>query len=430
MTLGRRLLPLALLYALLLLGLASLNGELLALALPLAVYLLAALLYGPGQPQLHAARSLSGDRVRGGQTVTVRLEVSNEGADLDEVLVEDLLPPGLEVVDGTPAALARLPSGGTLELSYQVRANRGGFHFGSVRVTTGEPLGLSRRQVLISAPADLLVLPRARRLERVAIRPLRTRGYAGPVPARQGGSGTDFFGVREYQAGDPRRWINWRVSARHPRSLFTNEFEQERIADVGLVLDARSRSDVAAGAESLFEYAVQATASLAESFLDDGNRVGLLVYGRVLDWTFPGYGKVQRERILRALARARTGQSQVFDNLHFLPTRFFPAQSQLVLVSPLWPDDLPAVVRLRARGYQVLVIRPDLSDLEVQALGPGPEVALARRIARIEWLLLRQRLLQAGVWVVDWPVQEPLGRAVHASLGRLIPRPVVTGAHP
>ncbi|HES58085.1 MAG TPA: DUF58 domain-containing protein, partial [Firmicutes bacterium] len=274
MTLGRRLLSLALLYGLLLLGLASLNGELVALALPLAVYLLVALLYGPVQPQLHAARSLSGDRVRGSHPVTVRLEVSNEGADLDEVLVEDLLPPGLEVVGGTPAALASLPSGGTLELSYQVRADRGGFHFGSVRVTTGEPLGLSRRQALISAPADLLVLPRARRLERVAIRPLRTRGYAGPVPARQGGSGTDFFGVREYQAGDPRRWINWRVSARHPRSLFTNEFEQERIADVGLVLDARSRSDVAAGAESLFEYAVQATASLAESFLDDGNRVG------------------------------------------------------------------------------------------------------------------------------------------------------------
>ncbi|MCL7455525.1 MAG: DUF58 domain-containing protein [Anaerolineae bacterium] len=38
---------------------------------------------------------------------------------------------------------------------------------------------------------------------------------AGPAP---------IFGVREYQAGDPRRWINWRVSARHPRSLFTNEF--------------------------------------------------------------------------------------------------------------------------------------------------------------------------------------------------------------
>jgi uncharacterized protein (DUF58 family) len=428
--LRRRTLPLVLVYALLLVGLASLNGDLVALVLPLAVYLAAALLYGPGQLKLRAAHSLSDDRVHGGKAVTARLEVINEGGDLDEILVQDLLPPGLEVVDGSPSMLASLPAGDTLAFSYQVRAQRGGFRFDEVRITASERFGLFRRVASISAPAELFILPQPRPLKRVTIRPLRTRGYAGPVPARQGGSGTDFFGVREYQAGDPRRWINWRISARHPRSLFSNEFEQERIADVGLILDARSRSDVVAGEQSLFEHAVQATASLAEAFLGDGNRVGLLVYGRVLDWTFPGYGKVQRERMLRALARARTGESQVFDNLDYLPTRFFPSQSQLVLVSPLWPDDLPTLVRLRARGYQVLVVRPDPVELEVQALAPGPEVELAARIARVEWLLLLRRLQRAGIRVVDWRVQEPLDRAVHTSLGRLVPRPGLAGARP
>jgi uncharacterized protein (DUF58 family) len=428
--LPRGTLPLALVYTLLLLGLAFLSGGLVALVLPLAVYLVAALLYEPGQPRLRATRTLSDDRVHGGRTVTVHLEVVNEGGDLEEVLVRDLLPPGLEVVEGEPSMVARLPAGGTLALSYQVQTDRGRFYFDRVAVTASERLGLFRRQVLISARAELFVAPRLRQLKRVAIRPLRTRGYAGPVPARVGGSGTDFFGVREYQMGDPRRWINWRVSARHPRSLFSNEFEQERIADVGLILDARSRSDVTAGEESLFEQAVQATASLAEAFLGDGNRVGLLVYGRVLDWTFPGYGKVQRERILRALARARTGDSQVFDNLSYLPTRFFPAQSQLVLVSPLWPDDLAMLVRLRARGYQVLVIRPDLVELEAQALGSEPAVEMAARIARVEWLLLVQRLRRAGIRVVDWQVDEPLDRAVHRSLGRRVQRPGLVGGRP
>ena len=426
----RGTLPLALVYALLLLGLAFLNGGLVALVLPLAVYLVAALLYDPGQPRLRAIRTLSDDRVHGGRTVTVHLEVVNDGDDLDEVLVRDLLPPGLEVVDGEPSLVARLPAGGTLALSYQVQTHRGRFYFDRVAVTASERLGLFRRRVLISAPAELFVSPRLRQLKRVAIRPLRTRGYAGPVPARMGGSGTDFFGVREYQLGDPRRWINWRVSARHPRSLFSNEFEQERIADVGLILDARSRSDVTLGEQSLFEHAVQATASLAEAFLGDGNRVGLLVYGRVLDWTFPGYGKVQRERILRALARARTGDSQVFDNLSYLPTRFFPAQSQLVLVSPLWPDDLAMLVRLRARGYEVLVIRPDLVELEAQVLGSEPAVEVAARIARVEWLLLVQRLRRAGIRVVDWRVDEPLDRAVYRSLGRRFHRPGLVGGRP
>jgi uncharacterized protein (DUF58 family) len=201
--------------------------------------------------------------------------------------------------------------------------------------------------------------------------------------------------------------------------LVTNEFEQERIADVGLILDARQRSQVRDKDDSLFEYAVRATASLAGTFLSDGNRVGLLIYGRFLDWTFPGYGKVQQERILQALAQAETGDSLVFDKLDYLPTGFFPAQSQLVLISPLCRADLPMVNRLRARGYQLLVVRPDPIALEAGGLEPDPAVDLATRILRVERMLVRRRLQQAGIQVVDWQVDQPLDQAVHASLGRV-----------
>jgi uncharacterized protein (DUF58 family) len=406
-------------YVLLLVGLVTLNGELLVLVLPLAIYVGAALLFGPEEPHLEIGRTLSADRVRENEGVVVTLSITNRGAALEEVLVEDEVPRRLDVIDGEPRAFASLPSGKSLEISYTVRARRGGFDFGEVRVTASEHLGLFQRKAVLTAAAHISVLPETLRLRQVAIRPRRTRGYAGPVPARQGGSGVDFFGVREYQVGDPRRWINWRVSARHPRALFTNEFEQERIADVGLILDARQRSDVCLQEDSLFEYAVRATASLAERFLSDGNRVGLLVYGRVLDWTFPGYGKVQRERILRALASAQPGDSQVFERFENLPTRFFPAQSQLVLVSPLCMDDLPMLIRLRARGYQLLVVRPDPVSMELELLGQQPGVDLAARIVRVERTLLQRKLQQAGIQVVDWRVDQPFDQVIHASLGRM-----------
>jgi uncharacterized protein (DUF58 family) len=415
----RRLLVLGILiYLLLVAGLVALDGRLLALTLPLGIYMLAALLFGPQEPQLRVTRILSADRVSEDDPVTVSLSFTNAGSALEEVIIRDLLPSSLEPLVGEAQLIAALPRGGTLEMTYTLVAKRGRFDFGPIEVQANDRLGLFRRQALLSAPARLGVLPRTPKLRQVTIRPLRTRGYAGPVPARQGGSGIDFFGVREYQLGDPRRWINWRVSARHPRTLFTNEFEQERIADVGLILDARRRSDVCLPHDSLFEYAIRATASLADAFLADGNRVGLLVYGRFLDWTFPGYGKVQRERILQALACAETGESQVFDNLDYLPTRFFPAQSQLVLVSPLCRGDLPMLLRLRARGYQLLVIRPDPVAFEAGALPPQSAVDLARRIAGLERLLLLRQLQQAGIQVVDWQVDQPFDRVVHASLHR------------
>ncbi|UCC64975.1 MAG: DUF58 domain-containing protein, partial [Anaerolineae bacterium] len=217
----------------------------------------------------------------------------------------------------------------------------------------------------------------------------------------------------------PLRWINWRLGARHLHTLFTNQFEQESIADVGLILDARQRTNIRSRNGSLFEYSVRATASLAGTFLSDGNRVGLLVYGGFLHWAFPGYGKVQRERILQALARAQMGESLVFDSLEYLPTRFFPAKSQLVLVSPLCWDDLYMLVRLRALGYQVLVISPDPVSFEAQALKGHPGVALAARIAYLERTLLLRKLQQAGIQSVDWRVDRPFDQVVHASLGRV-----------
>lgn len=415
----RLLLLIGLVYGLVFLGLVTLKGELLALAVPLVIYLGAALFYGPEELRLRATRTLSADRVSGDTPVVVKLAVTNEGSRLEEVLVEDILPPPLALADGESRALVSLRPGETVALEYTLSGRRGSYEFQGAQVTASDQLGLFRRKAMLPAPAHLTVLPEVLKLRRIMIRPLQTHGYAGPVPARRGGSGVEFFGVREYQPGDPRRWINWRVSARHPRALFANEFEQERIADVGLILDARQRSDVRSKGDSLFEHSVCATASLAEVFMNDGNRVGLLVYGGFLDWTFPGYGKVQRERILRALARAETGESLVFQSLDYLPTRFFPAKSQLVMISPLCKDDLPMLIRLRARGYQLLVISPDPIPFEVKALGLGPDVALATRIARLERVLILRRLRQAGIQIVDWQVDRPFDQTVHSSLGRL-----------
>jgi uncharacterized protein (DUF58 family) len=410
-----------LVYCLLLAGLAAREHGLLALALLPAVYLGAAVFLRPEAPRLKVSRTLSHDRATEGAHTTVRLSIANQGRRLEHLSLEDTVPARLKVAAGHSRASAALGPGESLSLEYDVRGVRGLFEFLTLRVAAHDALGLSVRVQEVEAPAILTVLPRVTRMRRLAIRPLRTRGHAGPVPARTGGPGTDFFGVRDYLPGDPQRWINWRASARSPSELFSNEFEQERLADVGLILDARFRSDIHANGDSLLEHAIRATASLADSFLRDGNRVGLLVFGQQAYRTYPGYGKVQRERILRALCRAEPGDSRVVDSLEYLPVRFLPAQSQVVLVSPVWKDDVPVLLSLRARGYQLLVIRPDSVSFELGGLPSGCEVELAARVRRAEGLLVRRRLQAAGVQVVDWPVDRLLDQVVHASLGRVPP---------
>jgi uncharacterized protein (DUF58 family) len=219
--------------------------------------------------------------------------------------------------------------------------------------------------------------------------------------------------VRDYQLGDAWHQVNWHASARHMEEIYSNEFEQERAADIGLILDSRRESYLVFKNQNMFEYAVIATASLAQSFLDDGNRVGLVQYGQYISWTFPGYGKVQRERILSALAQSAPGESLV-DHLEHLPVRFFPPRSQVVLISPVQSKDLDVLLNFRARGYAVLVISPDPVTFELSHLPLTPAVRLAARIARLERTVLLRHLGQAGIRVLDWDVTVPFDQAVIA----------------
>ncbi len=142
----RRSLVLALLfYGLLLTGLATLRGELVALALPLAVYLLAGLLSAPGEMNLEAQRNLDVERVAPGETVEVRLRLINRGARLEELAVHDEVPAGLEVVEGSATHLLRLDAGASIEWTYRVRGPRG--CYASVTRLSAET-GLSRRSVI------------------------------------------------------------------------------------------------------------------------------------------------------------------------------------------------------------------------------------------------------------------------------------------
>jgi uncharacterized protein (DUF58 family) len=417
---NRALLLSLLIYGLFFTALITRAGGLIALTIPLVIYLGAAILHRPDITRLKATRTLSAGLVSPAEPVTVRLLLTNQGNPLEEVLLEDLLPASLTLMDGHTNLMTCLAAGATVELKYRLSGPRGAYSFPGVRVIAKDRFGLFQKQEIVAAPGDLLVLPEVIKLRRVAIRPRQTRVYSGIIPARQGGAGVEFFGVREYQPGDPLRWINSRASARHPQTLFINEFEQERVADVGLILDARQQSDARTPAGTLFEHSIQATAALADVFLNTGNRVGLFIYGRSLDWTYPGYGKVQRVRILRALARAEPGGGHIFEKLEHLPTRLFPAKSQLVLISPLLSGDEELLIRLRARGYRLLVVSPDPIAFEVQGLAEPamPAVKLATRLARLERELLLAKLRQADIRVVAWTVDTPFEYAANAILSR------------
>jgi len=88
----RWLLLSALIAGLVLLGLGTLRGEMLALAIPLLIYAGAALIGRPEPPQLSASRSFSANRLASGEQAQVSVSIANLGARPTTVLLEDQLP--------------------------------------------------------------------------------------------------------------------------------------------------------------------------------------------------------------------------------------------------------------------------------------------------------------------------------------------------
>ena len=405
-------------FVFLLLGLALLRREFLILSFPFLTYLALGYLRAPRRVQLRGTRTLDAHQSTEGDTLQVTLSVVNAGPALEGLHVRESIPVPLQRRSGSSEAWVRLASGEDVQLRYTLRVSRGFHRWGPVRLIATDALGISAIRLSLGRLSEIVVFPEVQRLKAIRIRPRATRMYSGMVPTRRGGPGVEFFDVGAILPGDPLHRVNWRASSRHLDLLFMNEFEQERVADIGIVVDARNRSNAVSQELTMLNASVRAAASLASAFLQDGNRVAMLVYGGHLDWTYPGYGKTQQQRILTALARCRAGESEYFDQLDQIPSRLFPPHSQIVLVSPLLKEDVGPLVRLRARGYPLLVITPDPVSLEASVFGRTTDDLLAVRIARTERSLLIRSLRRAGIRCTEWDVTQPLVPSIQPGLSR------------
>lgn len=392
---------------LLLTSLLLMNGKLLLLAVPFLAYLFIGALQAPTDISLTASRFIDQPSVTALEYVQNRLSITNNGNSLVDLTLRDSQFPSLKLLHGQRDQRITMPSGQTIELAYVFKAERGLYTWKSLQACASDSFGLFEIKKELPAKAELAVRPESMRLDRAPLMPQFTLHTPGLIPVHLSGSSTDFLGVREYQTGDPLRRLNWRLAARHPRQVFTNEYEREEIADFGLILDARKLTRMDSVEGELFENSIRAAASLSEIFLKDGNRVALLVFGETLESLLPGYGKKQLNRILGCLARAKLGSHISFGYLEYFPTRLFPSRSYLVVISTLGPRDHETYARLRSAGYEVLLISPNPIPSTRLQLHSSDVRDLAIRAAQIERVIELKRLMKLGVHVIDWKVTEP-----------------------
>ncbi len=150
----------------------------------------------------------------------------------------------IESLDGTAKSVAisgvgRLSPQQTL-ISYCdcLFTKRGRYRFGPIALMTTFPFSLFSSRQYSEQTNELHVFPSLLKLRNRWQTRLASRSGGESTTARQSGSVEgDFFGLREWQTGDSRKWIHWRTTARLGEPA-VRQFEQQRRFDTCIVVDA------------------------------------------------------------------------------------------------------------------------------------------------------------------------------------------------
>ncbi len=236
-------------------------------ALTLLGAMLCALALTVGRSTFSVDLDLSGNRVTVGERAAGRITVRNTSR-------RRLLPAQIEMPVGRGAADFHLPSLGPDAEHEEVFAvpttRRAVVVVGPVRSVRGDPLGLLRRRVRWTDPVDLYVHPALVSLQGAASGVLRD--LEGQATRVLSDSDMSFHALRDYVAGDDRRHIHWKTSARVGQ-LMVRQFEDTRRTHTAVALST-ALADYAN--EDEFEMAVATAASIGVQALRDERELTVL----------------------------------------------------------------------------------------------------------------------------------------------------------
>jgi uncharacterized protein (DUF58 family) len=385
----------------LLAGLSLGRPELVAVAAPLAVLVVAGLA-GARDPALAAEVRVDRDRALVGDQVTVEL-VLEAAARVERLEVLLVVPPGIEGPQGaarTWASAVTLAAGEKRTLAVPLTCRRwGAYWLGDVHLRAHDRFRLFTWERHLDRHAAVKVFPVPDAL-RALVRPFETQVSTGSHVAAQRGDGIEFADLRPFLPGDRPRSINWRATARRG-AVMVNQRHPERATEVVLFLD--SFLDVRGPAGSTLDRTVAAAASLAAAYLRQRDRVGLVSFGGFVQFLQPGSGQAALYRLLDTLMETQVFATAAWKGIRHLPPRTLPAKALIVALTPLVDErGVAALFDLLARGYDLAVV--DISPLTSagSAGSAGEWDGLARRLWALERETLRHRYQRLGAAVVEW----------------------------
>ncbi|MAV38526.1 MAG: DUF58 domain-containing protein [Planctomycetaceae bacterium] len=226
------------------------------------------------------------------------------------------------------------------------------------------------------------------------------------------GRGMEFDEVREYQAGDEIRAIDWNVTAR-AGSPYVKRFSEERELTVLFLLDVSASGAFGTGRQTKLEVMVEMAALLMFSALKNNDKVGLLLFAEEVQAYFPPRkGKSNVLRLIREMISVEpvVGDTSLANALQFL-SRVHKRRSVVFLISDFQTVDSRQSLAVSNRRHDLVAITvsdpreralPDVGFLSFRDAETGEVVEVDTRHPRVRDLFAksasrRQETLSDGL---------------------------------
>ena len=238
----------------------------------------------------------------------------------------------------------------------------------------------------------------------------------GGDPSRFLGSGLEYAQSRPYEAGDPIKSIDWRVTARTGKP-YVKQYEATRQVPIWLAVDTSASMCVSSVEQSKYSWAVRLAGGLARAAQERMSPVGMLAAGERelrITPTLSSTSAMQWAHQLRLFDfRERTVLSSKLRTL----AASLVSRAMVIVLSDLHDPDAIASLELLAARNEVLVLwledpaesqAPPRGIFRAREAETGQRFLLTRRTRLTSHERIRQTLVASGIEFLHLPIDEPV----------------------
>lgn len=201
------------------------------------------------------------------------------------------------------------------------------------------------------------LLRKVRKIE-IKTRGLSSHIFSGEYHSAFKGRGMAFSEVREYNAGDDIRAIDWNVTARfgHP---YVKIFEEERELTVMLLVDVSASGEFGTKTQFKKDLVTELCAVLSFSAIQNNDKIGIIFFSdKIEKFIPPKKGKTHILRIIRELIEFTPSHAQtdISGALRYL-TNVIKKRSICFVISDFLDDAFEDALKLSNKKHDVVALR-------------------------------------------------------------------------